>query len=147
MLQVSIYPLLLFGRGVSDRCVFRNSDSNNARTLNVQTDISYNYQEISIEKCVNKCVTLGHPYAGVEFAVECCTCRLFDELSSPDQSPPLKGVVIISIQAQRYKIKALAAYWLALRTVFSIAVDLTVCSFTPGTARPRLLRRWFRIRS
>ena len=36
---------------------------------------------LTVEDCVNECSRQGYSYAGVEFAIECRTCRLFFELS------------------------------------------------------------------
>ena len=76
----------IFGReSLTDVC-FTNSDSNNARTLSVPTDLSYNYGNFTVEKCVDACQEFGnYAYAGVEVGIECYMCRLFDDLSSPDQ--------------------------------------------------------------
>jgi hypothetical protein len=52
----------------------------------------------TVENCVGACEAGGYSFAGVEFAQQCCTCRLFDSLSSPDQASLSKGVTIKSIQ-------------------------------------------------
>ena len=76
----------LFGRGTSDGCVrFVNSDSNTVRALTVQILGVYQKFRNSAEFCVSMCENSGYSVAGMEFALECRTCRLFDELSSPDQ--------------------------------------------------------------
>ena len=75
---------------------FVYSDSNEARTLAVPTNISWSYGLITVENCVNKCNTLGgYAYAGLEVAVECCTSCQIDKLSSPDQTSLLKGVAMV----------------------------------------------------
>ena len=78
----------MFGRGSLTDVCFTNSDSNDARTLSEPTDLSFHYNIFTVEKCVDACQQLGdYPYAGVEVGIECCMCHLFDELSSPDQTP------------------------------------------------------------
>ena len=66
---------------------FANSQSNDAKTLAVPTEINYPYINVTVEFCLNECDKHGgYDYAGLVAGVECCTCRLFDELSSPDQT-------------------------------------------------------------
>ena len=81
MLQVSIYTFtFLCGTGTSDgRVCFVNSDSN-AKTLDTQLFVG----GVTIATCVDECFRKGYNYAGVEFANECCTCRLFVELFFPE---------------------------------------------------------------
>ena len=91
MLRVSIYLFFMFGRGSLTYVCFTNSDSSDERTLSVRSLFSNNYVNVTVENCLNECDKLGgYDYAGVEFGHECCTCRLFDELSSPYQTPLLR---------------------------------------------------------
>ena len=76
----------MFGGGSLTDVCFTNSDSNDARTLSVPIDLSYNYGNFTVEKCVDACQEFGnYPYVGVEVGIECCMCHLFDELPSSDQ--------------------------------------------------------------
>jgi hypothetical protein len=86
----------LFGNGTSDGCVrFVNSDSNDARALIVPMTDSVIGSK-TVENCVKACGVAGYTIAGLELAQECCTCRIFDELSSPDNTSLLKGVTLFS---------------------------------------------------
>ena len=103
MLQVSTYHFFLFGRGISDGCVrFVNSDSETTRALPVKASVLGGQYNNSVESCAESCRFLGYPLAGMEFAVECCTCRLFDDLSFPDQNWLQKGAALVSAQALRW---------------------------------------------
>ena len=71
-------------RGASDgRVCFVNSDSLTTRTLSTSFTINGG---VTIEKCLGMCLQNDYTDAGVQFADECCTRRLFDELSSADQT-------------------------------------------------------------
>ena len=79
MLQVSIDSItFFFESGNSDgrmRCA--NSDSNNVRSLPVQISVIGGQYNNSVESCVEACGAGGFSLAGMEFAQECCTYRLF----------------------------------------------------------------------
>ena len=69
---------------LTDVC-FINSDSNDARTLAYQFEAGNSVTGgVTVEDCINECSRRGFPFAGVEFANQCCTCRLFVELSFPE---------------------------------------------------------------
>jgi hypothetical protein len=95
-----IHLAFLFGSGPPDlRVRFANSDSNDARYLPKHMNVNGGLYNVSVESCVEGCGDVGYNLAGVEFGHECCmfSLRLFDELSSPDQTPLLlKGVTISS---------------------------------------------------
>ena len=80
---------------------FVNSDSNDARTLVTEINVSDSEGGVTVEKCVDGCGRGGYSHAGVEFANECCMCRLFVELSYPEYISLLKGVAVASVQAER----------------------------------------------
>jgi hypothetical protein len=136
MLQVSIYPLLFCSEAGpltrTDVC-FVSRDSSDARTLTVQTSGFGRPSNNTVENCVGACRDAGYPFAGVGFAQECCTCRLFDDLSSPDRASLLKGVTIVSIQIQTAgrQMNSIAG-WLARGIALSFVVQLTVSSFIPS---------------
>ena len=71
----------LCGSGTSDgRVCFVNSDSGNPRTLDTQIYIG----GVTVATCIDGCFHKGYNHAGVEFANECCTCRLVVELFFPE---------------------------------------------------------------
>ncbi len=72
MLHVSIG--IFVRKQTCDGCLrFANSDSNDARTLTVKTQVDSGIFNNSVEGCVSACGDAGYPLAGVEFADECCT--------------------------------------------------------------------------
>ena len=79
MLQVSIYSIDFFVEyGTSEgrvRCA--NSDSTDARALSVQVSVIGGQYNNSVESCIEACGAGGFSLAGMEFALECCSCRLF----------------------------------------------------------------------
>ena len=74
-----------------------NSDLNDARTLSTLINPGLN----TVEYCLNACKDGQFAYAGMEAGAECCTCCLFDELSSPNRISLLQGVAILSNMAER----------------------------------------------
>ena len=55
---------------------FVNSDTNDARILSQPKNVTGGQFLNSVETCIEACRVANYPYAGVEFGVECCTCRL-----------------------------------------------------------------------
>lgn len=90
----------LFGSGTSDGCAhFLNRDSNDARALPAQVNIVGGQYNNSVQNCCEACSDAGYGVAAMEYARECCTCRLFDELSSPDQTSLSKGVPHVQVMS------------------------------------------------
>ena len=58
---------------MTNMCVSQ-TDSNDARTLAVQTLVKGGPELNSVESCIGACEAAGYILAGVEFANECCTC-------------------------------------------------------------------------
>ena len=75
MLQVSIYSIAFSSNTGRVRCA--NSDSTDARALSVQVSVIGGQYNNSVESCIEACGAGGFSLAGMEFALECCSCRLF----------------------------------------------------------------------
>jgi hypothetical protein len=72
MLEVS--TLLVEGGVVIGRtCVFKNSDNVDSRTLTTEVTVTGGQYALTVEKCVDQCISDGFTAAGVELAQQCCT--------------------------------------------------------------------------
>ena len=78
--QVHTLRFFVRKRGPLTAYCFVNSDSNDARTLSNRTSVGFGDTEkgLTVENCVSACNNGSYSYAGVEWAQECCTCRLFN---------------------------------------------------------------------
>ena len=64
-------PLSFSGSGPNRCAHFSNSDSENARILPSPVNVSPSF---TVGTCLNTCVALKFPLAGVENGLSCCTC-------------------------------------------------------------------------